>query len=118
CYSISDGWGSELISGVTNCRWSDNDSAILGERPVKRQDRSMKLLKRLSPFLAFLLLAPLGQLRAQVGGDNPTGPFGIFNGNVTTGCSYDPYTGNAMRSIPDISVAGAVGSYGLALSRT
>jgi YD repeat-containing protein len=76
----------------------------------------MKILQRLFLFLAFL--APLGQLRAAVGADNPTGVFGMFNGNVTTGCSYDPYTGNVMRSIPDISVAGAVGSYGLALSRT
>ena len=76
----------------------------------------MKIFPRLFLFLA--LLAPLSQLRAAVGADNPTGVFGIFNGNVTTGCSYDPYTGNVMRSIPDISVAGAVGSYGLALSRT
>ena len=34
------------------------------------------------------------------------------------GCSYDPYTGNATRSITDIAVAGAVGEYPLALVRT
>ena len=57
-------------------------------------------------------------LHAQVGNNNPTGASGIFNGQVNTGCSYDPYTGNATRSITDISVAGAVGEYPLALVRT
>src|SRR5438874_12606257 len=57
-------------------------------------------------------------LFAQVGIDNPTGVSGIFNGQVNTGCSYDPYTGNATRSITDIAVAGAVGEYPLALVRT
>src|SRR6266496_3587723 len=65
-----------------------------------------------------LLLGLLPQLDAQVGNNNPTGVSGIFNGNVTTGCSYDPYTGNAHRTITDIVVAGAVGEYPLALSRT
>jgi hypothetical protein len=46
---------------------------------------------------AFSFASPT--LRAQIGNDNPTGPAGVFNGNVTTGCSYDPYTGNARRSI-------------------
>jgi RHS repeat-associated protein len=55
---------------------------------------------------------------AQVGDDNPTGTSGRFNGNVTTGCSYDPYTGNATRSVTDLVVAGAVGAYPLAFTRT
>jgi RHS repeat-associated protein len=58
------------------------------------------------------------ELHAQVGNNNPSGASGIFNGNITTGCSYDPYTGNAIRSIPDIVVAGAVGDYPLAFIRT
>src|SRR4029077_15572471 len=57
-------------------------------------------------------------LYAQVGNQNPAGASGIFNGQVTTGCSYDPYTGNATRSITDIAVAGAVGEYPVALVRT
>lgn len=52
-----------------------------------------------------------------VGNDNPTGPAGAFNGSVGTGCSYDPYTGNATRVVTDISVDGAVGRIPLALSR-
>src|SRR5712692_11563670 len=70
-----------------------------------------------SRLLALLLLLPLAPLCAQVGNDNPTGVAGIFNGNITTGCSYDPYTGNATRKVTDIAVAGAVGSYGLTFSR-
>jgi RHS repeat-associated protein len=67
---------------------------------------------------ALLLTLGANDLRAQVGSNNPTGVSGIFNGNITTGCSYDPYTGNATRSITDIAVSGAVGQYPLALVRT
>ena len=67
---------------------------------------------------ALLLALGAHDLRAQLGGNNPTGVSGIFNGNITTGCSYDPYTGNATRSITDIVVAGAVGQYPLAFVRT
>jgi RHS repeat-associated protein len=52
-----------------------------------------------------------------VGSNNPTGTSGEFNGEVTTGGSYDPYTGNVTRSITDLVVAGAVG-YPLAFTRT
>lgn len=68
-------------------------------------------------FLATLVFAAV-TLRAQVGNDNPTGPAGAFNGNVTTGCSYDPYTGNAKRRVTDIVVDGSIGSYPLAFTRT
>lgn len=54
---------------------------------------------------------------AQVGNDNPTGPSGIFNGDITTAGSYDPYTGTAMRVIPDLAVAGGVGTQPLVFSR-
>lgn len=55
----------------------------------------------------------------QVGNDNPTGPSGGFNGNVTTAGSYDPYTGSAKRGpIVDLAIAGSVGSYPLAFTRT
>src|SRR6266545_5123759 len=66
---------------------------------------------------ALLLVLSPHDLHAQVGNDNPTGPSGIFNGQAG-GCGYDPYTANATRSITDISVAGAVGEYPLALVRT
>lgn len=57
-------------------------------------------------------------LFAQAGNDNPTGSSGEFNGDVTTGCRYDPYTGNAKRSITDLVVAGGVGTYPLQFTRT
>jgi hypothetical protein len=69
-------------------------------------------------FLLLLLLGFLPRLDAQVGNNNPTGVSGIFNGQVHTGGSYDPYTGNAHRVITDMAVAGAVGEYPLALTRT
>ena len=67
------------------------------------------------PSSVFVLL-PLARLHAQAD-DNPTGPAGIFNGNITTGCSYDPYTGNAMRVVTDIVASGAVGDHPLAFTR-
>ncbi|MBA2436094.1 MAG: hypothetical protein H0V54_13610 [Chthoniobacterales bacterium] len=60
-------------------------------------------------------MAPLS-LSGQ-GADNPTGVTGVFNGNSTTGCSYDPYTANAQRIIPDLTVSGAVGAYPLQWAR-
>ncbi|HJT44657.1 MAG TPA: RHS repeat-associated core domain-containing protein [Chthoniobacterales bacterium] len=67
-----------------------------------------------------LLFSGLGgsEVLAQAGNDNPTGPAGEFNGDVTTGCHYDPYTGNAKRSVTDITVEGGVGTQPLAFTRT
>jgi RHS repeat-associated protein len=66
---------------------------------------------------AIATLLPISVL-GQVGNDNPTGPSGQFNGNVTTADSYDPYTGNAKRTVTDIVVTGGVGAYPLAFRRT
>jgi RHS repeat-associated protein len=76
----------------------------------------MKLSIILVPFFCYVAVASPG-LYAQVGNDNPTGPSGEFNGNVTTGGLYDPYTANATRALTDMVVAGAVGKYGLTYSR-
>ena len=68
--------------------------------------------------LLLLLLGALLPLSAFAQGiDNPTGVTGVFNGNSSTGCSYDPYTANATRAIPDLTVAGAVGAYPLQWTR-
>ncbi|HEY2711467.1 MAG TPA: hypothetical protein VGI60_03055 [Chthoniobacterales bacterium] len=74
------------------------------------------LLRRIAPAVLALSLIPL-QTFGQ-GNDNPTGVAGMFNGNSSTGCSYDPYTANATRTIPDLTVAGAVGAYPLRWART
>ena len=67
--------------------------------------------------LTIFFLAAAASSRADFGSNNPTGPAGVFNGNVTTGCSYDPFTGNATRAITDLVVPGAVGEYPLAFGR-
>jgi RHS repeat-associated protein len=53
------------------------------------------------------------------GGDyeGPVGVTGIFNGNVTTGCSYDPLSHSAHRAIDDILVPGSIGKYPLKMTR-
>lgn len=59
----------------------------------------------------------LGIASVNEGADNPAGAAGDFNGNVHTGCNYDPFTANARREVTDITVAGAVGSYPLTFGR-
>ena len=49
--------------------------------------------------------------------EGPVGVTGIFNGNLTTGCSYDPLSHSAHRAIDDIVVPGSIGKYPLKLSR-
>jgi RHS repeat-associated protein len=73
---------------------------------------------RIALVIFALCLIPLHGFGQAPGNDNPTGVAGVFNGNSTTGCSYDPYTTNATRTIPDLTVAGAVGAYPLQWART
>jgi YD repeat-containing protein len=75
-------------------------------------------LNKSSRLIIFAGLLSFSQLYAQVGGNNPTGVAGEFNGNVTTAGSYDPFTGSAHRSVVDMVIAGAVSKYGLSFSRT
>lgn len=51
------------------------------------------------------------------GEDNVTGVTGPFNGTVTTGGGYDPYTGNAFRTVPDLALP-SVSEIPLVFSRT
>jgi len=67
---------------------------------------------------AFLLALAAPRVCAQ--GNNYEGPIGvtgIFNGNVTTGCSYDPLTHSAHREVTDIVVPGSIGKYPLRMTR-
>jgi YD repeat-containing protein len=64
--------------------------------------------------LVFLLLP--NRALAQ-GENNETGVAGDFDGDVTSGCRYDPYTGNAKRIIPDLNVWGAIGDLPLTFKR-
>ncbi|HWY51493.1 MAG TPA: RHS repeat-associated core domain-containing protein [Chthoniobacterales bacterium] len=68
------------------------------------------------PILATVVICATAHGDEQ-GDDNPTGVAGAFNGNVTTGCSYDPDTGNAHRQIDDIVVPGSVSAYPLKWTR-
>ncbi|HEX9423715.1 MAG TPA: RHS repeat-associated core domain-containing protein [Pyrinomonadaceae bacterium] len=49
--------------------------------------------------------------------EGPVGVTGIFNGNITTGCSYDPLGHSAHRAIDDIVVPGSIGKYPLKMTR-
>ena len=49
--------------------------------------------------------------------EGPVGVSGIFNGNSTTGGSYDPLSHSAHRAIDDIVVPGSIGKYPLKMTR-
>src|SRR5262249_53535801 len=49
--------------------------------------------------------------------EGPVGVTGIFNGNITTACAYDPLTHSAHRAIDDIVVPGSIGKYPLKMTR-
>jgi RHS repeat-associated protein len=49
--------------------------------------------------------------------EGPVGVTGIFNGNITTGGSYDPLSHSAHRVVDDIVVAGSIGKYPLKMTR-
>src|SRR5947207_3644726 len=49
--------------------------------------------------------------------EGPIGVTGIFNGNISTGCSYDPLTHSEHREVTDIVVPGSIGKYPLKMTR-
>jgi RHS repeat-associated protein len=67
--------------------------------------------------LCFVLPHPSRGAGGSLGNDNPTGPTGDYNGGITTGGSYDPYTGNAKRIVTDLTVTGSLGAYPLKWTR-
>src|SRR5215831_14295165 len=125
CTGLSSSIRTLTRSHPTSSRWCNsryrvprnNRSNSMNFYSSFRRLRSSTAAQRRSygVLVLSLLFAPL--LFAQVGDNNPSGTSGIFNGQAG-GCGYDPYTGNAARVITDISVAGAVGDYPLALVRT
>ena len=71
-------------------------------------------------FSFFLVTIGTGDLLAQAADPeprNPEGNAGSLKAQVLTAGSYDAHSGNATRSITDLSVPGAVGDYGLDLVR-
>ncbi|TMP89247.1 MAG: hypothetical protein E6L08_15150 [Verrucomicrobia bacterium] len=69
-------------------------------------------------FLIALMFAPALCPRLLAFDDhNPIGATGAFEGVITTGCAYNVLNHNATRHIDDIVVPGAVGKYGLKMTR-
>src|SRR5438034_75526 len=76
-----------------------------------------KLFETLALALLFCLFLPrLSHGTEGLGSDNPRGVTGEYNGSITTGGSYDPYTGNAKRFIDDLTVTGSVGAKALCVA--
>jgi RHS repeat-associated protein len=67
-------------------------------------------------FIGAFLLAS-GAPSAFADDHNPIGVTGAFEGVITTGCAYNVLNHNATRQIDDIVVPGAIGKYGLKMTR-
>ncbi len=77
-----------------------------------------RFLKTFAPALLLCFFLPrVSPGEGEPGNNNPTGVTGEYNGSVTTGGSYDPFTGNAKRFIDDLTVTGSVGAYPLKWTR-
>ena len=85
-------------------------------RVAKEDGRRELILSALVAAFLFAFAAPR-LLAQEVDVHNPVGITGIFNGNVTTGCSYDPLSHSTHREITDIVVPGSIGKYPLKMTR-
>jgi RHS repeat-associated protein len=80
--------------------------------------RAQRRFIRFAFAMAFLLSFPTQKAFSQGNTyEGPIGVTGIFNGNVATGCSYDPLTHSAHREITDMIVPGSIGKYPLKMTR-
>src|SRR2546423_1386715 len=67
--------------------------------------------------VVLFLLAPATPSLFAVDDHNPIGVSGAFEGMITTACAYNVLNHNARREIDDIVVPGAIGKYGLKMTR-
>jgi YD repeat-containing protein len=104
---------------LRNCFICKGESILIQSRSLKIPSSftALTFLASVSP----CWIAAVPAVDAQTGNgsdyEGPVGVTGIFNGNVTTACSYDPLTHNAKRTVTDIIVPGSVGKYPLKMTR-
>ena len=67
--------------------------------------------------IALMFATPLCPRLLALDDHNPIGVTGAFEGVITTGCAYNVLNHNATRQIDDIVVPGAIGKYGLKMTR-
>jgi len=67
--------------------------------------------------IALIFATPLCPPLLALDDHNPIGVTGVFEGVITTGCAYNVLNHNATRQIDDIVVPGAIGKYGLKMTR-
>ncbi len=82
--------------------------------------RKANAARHLLALLFVILPSPLTSQASEStpsGDKDPEGNTGVLKEQVTTGGGYNPRSGNASRSVTDLSVPGAVGVYGLDFTR-
>ena len=67
--------------------------------------------------IALIFAMPICPRLLALDDHNPVGVTGAFEGVTTTGCAYNVLNHNATRQIDDIVMPGAIGKYGLKMTR-
>ena len=80
--------------------------------------RSNFVLVGVSLFAWAIFAASLiAQTQGPTPDENPESNTGALKEQIRTGCSYDAHSGNATRIVEDLHLPGALGKYGLDLTR-
>ena len=119
---------ASLVRFGSGCIRQSQSFIRLGEiqRDVRGRERhqenrnfmnSITIAARIAIFFAIALMFATPLFGQGTNYEGPVGVTGIFNGNITTGCSYDPLTHSAHRPIDDIVVPGSIGKYPLKMTR-
>ena len=100
------------------CRFGPSDGQQLYcKLDVCRAGRGTQRLRSTSFAIALLFMTSLSPRLLGLDDHNPIGVTGTFEGVITTGCAYNVVSHNATRQIDDIIVPGAIGKYGLKMTR-
>lgn len=97
------------------CPLANKIPPVARRSPGSRRPSQLILLGFAGAFL--FAFADLRVCAQEVDTHNPIGVTGIFNGNVATGCSYDPLSHSSQREITDLIVPGSIGKYPLKVTR-
>jgi hypothetical protein len=95
------------------------DAEEMGSNATDNFNNSITAAARIAILFAIALMFAMPLCPRLLASDdhNPIGVSGVFEGVITTGCAYNVLNHNARREIDDIVVPGAIGKYGLKMTR-
>ena len=102
---------------ITSWFWPRLDQRPSSKTNARVARGNAKTTRRISGAIALVFMIALCPRLLASDDHNPIGVTGTFEGVITTGCAYNVLSHNATRQIDDIVVPGAIGKYGLKMTR-